>query len=365
MPLFCIYYLNLICSDCREESSVYLVGAVRHLQISLRDKWRLPLILVRVSKNLQLQEADEKIWACFVHNKTQEELLVTIASALAARAPSSGSGGLPSTRSFPTRSGAATSCTLSGSTTPRDTHSHSPSSVSGSGCAGVPSTCTTVDVGTTSSVGTTGIEEGWASPQPLQRSPFKLGLPPLKPSPNSSTRSGLTGVDRTRGVPSQEAGPIPAPSSIPSNNTVPVAQQRRMQPQHHRGSSFDNLWHALGSRNVLSPVLSHSAPCSPQLTSRATIGASADTEGDAELGGMHGSVGNGNRRLSSRLSLVRLRQRETVKPIVPASAVLAPTAGTPGMPAVAAPRGGSSMLEWASTLLRRSSSSDTAMKASI
>ena len=39
---------------------------------------------------------------------------------------------------------------------------------------------------TTGSVGAGTIEEGSASPQPLQRGPSKLGLSPLKPIPNSS-----------------------------------------------------------------------------------------------------------------------------------------------------------------------------------
>ena len=58
-----------------------------NLYISLCDKWRLPLILVRVSKSLPLRESDAKIWACFVHNKTNEELVETIAVALAENAP--------------------------------------------------------------------------------------------------------------------------------------------------------------------------------------------------------------------------------------------------------------------------------------
>ena len=75
------------CYYSTEDTTVYEMGCVGHLQLSLRDKWRLPLILVRVSKSLPLRESDAKIWACFVHNKTQEELIKFVALALAVRIP--------------------------------------------------------------------------------------------------------------------------------------------------------------------------------------------------------------------------------------------------------------------------------------
>ena len=68
-------------------SNLNKFGCVLHLHLSLRDKWRLPLILVRVSKSLPLRESDAKIWACFVHNKTNEELVNSVAAALAERVP--------------------------------------------------------------------------------------------------------------------------------------------------------------------------------------------------------------------------------------------------------------------------------------
>ena len=104
------------------------------LQITLRDKWRLPLILVRVSKSLPLRESDAKIWACFVHNKTNEELVNFVATALTGCIPSETKQVLRSTAHaallpercpFPTSgprssslSGAATPMTLSGRSTP-------------------------------------------------------------------------------------------------------------------------------------------------------------------------------------------------------------------------------------------------------
>ena len=107
------------------------VGQVHHLQLSLKAKWRIPLILLKVSKSLPLRESDAKIWACFVHNKTNEELVESITTALAARVPSetrqvlrsaAHAVLLPQDCPFPTstitRSGTSTPYTLSGGGTP-------------------------------------------------------------------------------------------------------------------------------------------------------------------------------------------------------------------------------------------------------
>ena len=129
-------------------SNAFEFRCVRQLYISLRDKWRLPLILVRVSKSLPLRESDAKIWACFVHNKTNHELVNSVAAALAERVPfeskqvlrsAAHSALLPQLCPFPgsgSRSGDATPRSLShsGSTTPRSLfRSGSAASRSGSG----------------------------------------------------------------------------------------------------------------------------------------------------------------------------------------------------------------------------------------
>ena len=86
MTVFKNYYNKYSCFYSGGAES-FPVGSVNHLQIPLREKWRLPLILVKVSKSLPLRESDAKIWACFVHNKTQEELIESMTETLAERVP--------------------------------------------------------------------------------------------------------------------------------------------------------------------------------------------------------------------------------------------------------------------------------------
>ena len=60
---------------------------VKSLEISLRDKWRLPLIIVRVSKGLPLRESDTLTWSLFTDNRTQEELIESLTTTLSLHIP--------------------------------------------------------------------------------------------------------------------------------------------------------------------------------------------------------------------------------------------------------------------------------------
>ena len=279
---------------------MFVFGRVRQLQIPLLDKWRLPLILVRVSKSLPLRESDEKIWACFVHNKTQEELLVTIASALARQVPSTCR--LPSIQrgaGSQSGTGTATPCTLSGSLSASLSTSNN-STPNRSRCS---STTKAADLTVPIATATTSTAvDSVVSPQPLRRCSSKLGLPPLKPSPQSQGRS------------SQSASPLPSTSS-----PVPLATAGTSQASLHPSyGSLNNLWATMGSKTTLTPLVSRSAPSSPQQrTAEITFGA-AELSEDSEriLNRTYGTVGSTNRRLavlesSTKLNLERVQRNSS------------------------------------------------------
>lgn len=191
------------------------------MNISLRDKWRLPLILVRVSKSLHLRESDAKIWACFIHNKTQAELIEYVATAPSARIPSESkkvlrsaahSALLPQDCPFPTsrstsRSSSITSFSLSGWNTPvgsacgSQDSSKIPSRAPSPGafCSAYTSECTITTVSPTAATATTALSETLSDTASTtsvvntgtsrQRLSTKLGLPPLTPPSHGSAGS--------------------------------------------------------------------------------------------------------------------------------------------------------------------------------
>ena len=283
------------------------MGCVRHLNLSLRDKWRLPLILVRVSKSLPLRESDAKIWACFVHNKTQDEVLNSMAVSLAECFPlesrhvlrsAAHSALLPQLCPFPgSRSGTATPLTLSGRSTSSASCRSSPTS-SRSPSPGL------IRLSTSTSLQPSVVDSpagGAAVGSIQQRSPAKHGLPPL--TPNTLSRRSDQETTRSRTI-----------------DTLSVEQQTHQRRVH----SLGNMWPVRLTRAAVSSVsASMSASSSPQLSPHTIAPVSGEVDSAeeedmvlAELGRNFGAVGNArSRRLtalesSTRLSHEHLQSRQ-------------------------------------------------------
>ena len=289
---FLLFYLY------SNDDFMYEFGYVRHLHLSLRDKWRLPLILVRVSKSLPLRESDAKIWACLVHNKTQEELLNSIAFTLAARVPTEDrqvlrsvahSALLPENCPFPgSRTGTATPLTLSNRSSPYRSFSSSaaPSrtaSPARTGNHGAASTTQHITATTTTAM-------ELECPRAMRKSPAgKLGLPPLTPSSQS-----CRGLERQ--CANADCGPLTEPFAALAKEEG-VKQGEVVKPQHRRVRSHASLWSpSLSSTGFLSTVTSLSVPSSRTHSPRKIVPVAADIEeqedSELALARTFGTVGN-------------------------------------------------------------------------
>ena len=314
LPFFASPY-----SDSGEDASIYQLGCVQHLEIPLRDKWRLPLILVRVSKSLPLQESDAKIWACFVHNKTHEELMESIVAALAVCVPSESkqvlrsaahAALLPQDCPFPgdTRPGSHTAFSLlERSTCIR--------SVCEAGSRAPPrSPC--CSAATTTTTDTAAIIAENLSKQ--QRSPVNQDLPPLSP------RTGQTAGGSPVG--NQQCNTEPVAATLSLEEAAILCGGDQQERGHRRLHSLGSLWPVRLTRAALSSVsASLSAPSSPQHSSHTVVpitGASDFVEEDVvftELEKSFGAVRNArSRRLavnesSSRLNMELLPEAGTIK----------------------------------------------------
>ena len=288
------------------------VGSVNHLQIPLRDKWRLPLILVRVSKSLPLQESDSKIWACFVHNKTQEELIESIAATLAERVPMESREVLkytahalllPDNCPFPisrSGSGTASPVTLSRKSSRCSSRSSSraPSRDSSPGPSGV-AAAAAISAWESPSIAATGTGtavvgrmsscsgESVSTTTP-PRSSTKLGLPPLTPSSHKIFRTRSDGsaysspykqcnmssaVNMTSTTATGAGNTVSDTSITTPPKAVKTSSAGELEPLPMRKvNSFSNLWPVRMTRSAFASLSAPSSPhASPQASPRKIV----------------------------------------------------------------------------------------------
>lgn len=219
---------------------MYLTATISQLKLSIHEKWRLPLILLRVSKELPLRQSDAKIWSCFIHNKTQQELLITIANILINSV--SNPTRLPTIPIIPNsylsgRNGTPYSQPTSPFMTVSTTPSRSPRNYIVP--AKIPSPALLPIISTpTSPVSPQRSHASPVSPQHPLHSPM---LPPL--TPTSNYRINL------------ESSVVNTPIATPPT-TAAVLLPRK-------GYSLDNMWSLFRNRPTLTPLITRSVPSSP------------------------------------------------------------------------------------------------------
>ena len=224
-------------------SNSFEFGYVRQLYISLRDKWRLPLILVRVCKSLPLRESDAKIWVCFVHNKTNEELVSSVAAALAEKVPfeskqvlrsAAHSALLPQNCPFP---GSPRSLSQSGNTTAR--------SLSQSG---------NTTARSFSQSGSAAFRSGSGNSTPTSRSP--------SPGPSLGTRTGNAVI-----FPQPTSTVLTSPVTTLRTYHLGIGEPLQVTTEPRVYYMSNLLWAVRATRAVLtSAAMSLSPPTTPPLS---------------------------------------------------------------------------------------------------